>query len=104
SGRIRRSYIGVAGQSIPLHRRLVRIHDLEAGNGVLVVSVEHGSPAEKSGLRDGDIVVALDGHSTAGVDDLHRLLTEERIGRPCALTCLRYGDRRTVQITPEDAK
>ncbi len=60
-GRIRRSYIGVEAQSTPLHRRLVRFYDLPKESGVVVVSVEEGSPAQRTGLREGDVIVSLDG-------------------------------------------
>src|SRR5712692_2008460 len=59
-GRIKRGYIGVAGQNVPLPRRLVRFHDLPVEAGVLVVSVEHNSPAERAGLVEGDIIVGFD--------------------------------------------
>src|SRR5207248_4234295 len=80
-GRITRSYIGVSGQSVPIHRRVVRFYDLAVESGVLVVGVEKGSPAESSGLRDGDDIVAFGDKPVANVDHLHRILTEEQVGR-----------------------
>ena len=77
-GRIRRSYLGVAGRTCPLHRRVVRFHDLPIESAVFVVSVEPDSPGERAGLRDGDLIVGFDGKPIAGIDDLHRLLTEEQ--------------------------
>src|SRR5213080_3129603 len=59
-GKIRRSYVGVAGQNVPIHRRVVRFYNLPLETGVLVVSVEKNSPAEKTGLREGDVIVALE--------------------------------------------
>src|SRR5712691_233972 len=88
-GRIRRSYIGVAAQTVPMHRRVVRFYDLAKESGALVLSVEENSPAKRAGLRDGDVIVALEGHPVAGVDDLHRVLTDVRVGVSCALTVLR---------------
>ena len=79
-GRIRRSYIGVEAQTTPLHRRLVRFYNLPQETGVVVISVTAGSPGQKAGLREGDVIVALDGKPVAGVDDLHRLLTDARVG------------------------
>jgi S1-C subfamily serine protease len=79
-GRIRRSYIGVSAQTVPVHRRVVRFYDLAKESGALVLSVEENSPAKRAGLRDGDIIVALEGHPIAGVDDLHRVLTDVRVG------------------------
>src|SRR3989449_10698955 len=78
-GKIRRGYLGVAGQNVKLHRRLVRRHGLATESGILVVSVEEGSSAHRAGLEQGDVIVALDGHPTQGIDELHRLLTFDRI-------------------------
>jgi S1-C subfamily serine protease len=103
-GRIRRSYLGVAGQRVPLPRRLVLHHRLSAASGVRVMSVEPGSPAEAAGLRTHDIIVAFDGQPVAGVDDLHRLLTEDRIGVPAVVTTVSGADRRDVTVTPRDLK
>ncbi len=103
-GRIRRSYIGVGGQNVPLHRRMVRAHNLAVTSGILIVSVEAGSPAEKAGLADGDVIVALDDQPVSGIDDLHRLLTEERVGVSSRLTIIRRGEKTTVQVMPEESK
>src|SRR6202012_1506297 len=73
-GRIRRSYVGISGQTGPIHRRVGRFYDLPRESGALVLSIEEGSPAKRAGLREGDIIVALAGHPVAGIDDLHRLL------------------------------
>jgi S1-C subfamily serine protease len=102
NGRIRRSHIGVAGQDVQLHRRQVRIHGLDAASGVLVLGIEEGSPAAEAGLREGDVIVALDGAAAAGIDDLHRLLTEERIGRPTRIAVLRQGEKRTFDVVPRE--
>src|SRR4029079_8303513 len=84
-GKVSRSYIGLAGQNVPLPRRIVRYYDLAVDSGIFVVSFEANSPARKSGLREGDIIIGFDDHPTAGIDDLHKLLTEERIGRQSSL-------------------
>jgi S1-C subfamily serine protease len=99
-GRITRSYIGVGGQSVSLHRRLVRFYNLEIESGVLVASVEKGSPAEKAGLRDGDLIVGYGDRSVSSVDDLHRILTEEEIGSASAITILRGTERLVRTIVP----
>jgi S1-C subfamily serine protease len=103
-GRIRRSYIGVSAQTVPVHRRVVRFYDLAEGVRALVLSVEENSPAKRAGLRDGDIIVALDGQ--AG----------RRCGRsaPRAHRCprsrkqfahvLRRTDKLELKIVPEEAK
>ena len=103
-GRIRRSFIGVSAQTVPVHRRVVRFYDLPKETGALVLSVEDGSPAKRGGLREGDIVVALEGQPVAGVDDLHRLLTEVRVGVSCVLTVLRYTEKLELRVVPEEAR
>lgn len=102
-GRIRRSYIGVVAQTVPLPRRLVRFHELRVESAIAVVSVESGSPAEKAGLRQSDLVVAMDGKQIAGVDDLHRLLTEARVGAAVRLTVVRGPQKLDLEIVPEEA-
>jgi S1-C subfamily serine protease len=103
-GRIRRSYIGVSAQTVPLHRRVVRFYDLPNETGAMVLSVEENSPAKRAGLREGDIIAALEGQPVAGVDDLHRLLTDVRVGVGGGLTVLRYTDKLDLRIVPEEAK
>ncbi|HTZ97806.1 MAG TPA: trypsin-like peptidase domain-containing protein [Terriglobales bacterium] len=103
-GKIRRSYIGVEAQTMPLHRRLVRFYDLPKETGVVVMSVESGSPAQRTGLREGDVIVALDGTPVAGVDDLHRLLTDAKVGASSALTILRWTEKLELNVVPEEAR
>lgn len=103
-GRITRSYIGVAGQSVPLHRRVVRFYDLAKEGGVLVAGVEKASPAEAAGLHEGDVILAFDGIDVASVDDLHRVLSEEQIGRTSELVVLRGTEKLGVAITPAPAR
>jgi S1-C subfamily serine protease len=102
-GRIRRSYIGVSAQTVPIHRRLVRYYDLPKETGVVVLSTESGSPAQRTGLREGDVIVALDGQPVAGVDDLHRLLSEVKAGTKQDLGVIRGTERLAFQIVPEEA-
>jgi S1-C subfamily serine protease len=103
-GRIRRSYIGVSAQTVPVHRRVVRFYDLAKESGALVLSIEENSPAKRAGLRDGDIIVSLEAHAVAGVDDLHRVLTDVRVGLSCSLTVLRRTEKLELKIVPEEAK
>jgi S1-C subfamily serine protease len=103
-GRIRRSYIGVSAQTVPIHRRVVRFYDLARETGVVVVGIEEKSPARSAGLHEGDVIVALDDKPVAGVDDLHRLLTDAQVGARCGMTIIRHTDRLILRIFPEEAK
>ena len=103
-GRIRRSYVGISGQTVAVHRRVVRFYDLPKETGALVLSVEDNSPAKRAGLRSGDIIVALEGQPVAGVDDLHRLLTEVRVGVRCSVTVIRWTEKLELKVLPEEAK
>ena len=102
-GRIRRSYVGVAGQNTPIARQIVRFYNLPASSGILVVTIEPDSPAARSTLREGDIIVALDGHDVSGIDQLHRLLTEERIGKTTTLTVIRQTQKLEIDVTPAES-
>ncbi|MDQ3821049.1 MAG: trypsin-like peptidase domain-containing protein, partial [Acidobacteriota bacterium] len=101
-GRIRRSYIGVAGQNVPLPRRIVRYYNLEVENGILVVNVDDGSPARQCGLREGDIIIGFADRPVAGIDELHRLLTEERVGLRSPLEVIRRTERLVLNIVPKE--
>jgi len=101
-GRIRRGYIGVAGQTSPLHRRVARFYHLANESGAMVVSVEKGSPAEQSRIRPDDVIVAFNDEPIASVHDLHKKLVGDRIGTPCKLTVLRGAEQLTIYVTPAE--
>jgi S1-C subfamily serine protease len=101
-GRVRRSWIGVVGQSIRLSRRRVQLSHLHAEGAVLVTEVAHGSPAERAGLEPRDIIVRIGDTPVVGVDDLQRLLTDELIGLRIELVVLRDGTLRTLAMTPAE--
>ncbi len=106
-GRISRSYIGFAGQNVPIPRRIVRFYQLPVESGVLVVSFENNtktSPAKDAGLLPGDLIVGFDGHPIGGIDDLHKLLTDERIGRKIPTTVIRGTQKLTLEVTPRESK
>ena len=102
-GKIRRSYIGLGGQTVPLHRRFVRFFKLPVESGVLVVSVEEHSPAQRAGLSEGDIIVGFDGHPVAGIDDLHRNLTGDRVGVQVKITVLRKAEKLEIDVVPKES-
>jgi S1-C subfamily serine protease len=103
-GKVRRSSIGVAGQNVPLHRRIVRFYDLPAESGVMVVSVLPDSPAIRAGLRVGDIIVGFGGTVVSGIDDLHKLLTQEKVGVSFPIAIIRGTEKVMVFVVPEEVK
>src|SRR5882672_9373873 len=100
-GRIRRGFLGVAGQDVPLPRRFVRAHDLAVPSGILVLSVEPHSPAQRAGVCPGDVLVGYAGRTVGGIDDLHRLLVEEQVGTAAPLLVIRGGEVLTLAIVAE---
>lgn len=99
-GKITRAYVGVAGQNVPIHTRLVRFYKLPEKTAILVVGVEPGSPAAAAGVQDGDLIVGLGDQPVASVDQLHRLLTDQVIGVDTKLTVLRRYERFELPIRP----
>jgi S1-C subfamily serine protease len=100
-GRVRRSYIGVQAQTAALNRSIARHYELTASTGALVLAAEPGSPAQKAGLQEGDVITSLAGEPVEGVDVLHRLLGEDRIGIATRLIVLRGSKRLEISLTPE---
>ncbi len=98
-GHVRRARIGVGGQNIALPRLAVRAHRLIQPSGVLITTIEQGSPAARAGLQPGDIIVAFGGQPVHGIDDLHRLLTGERIGTATTVAAVRKAERLELPIT-----
>jgi S1-C subfamily serine protease len=100
-GVVRRSYIGVQAQTASLNRAIAHHYDLKIATGALVIAAEPQSPAGKAGLREGDLIVAVESEPVEGVDVLHRLLNEERIGQATRFTVLRGSQKLDVQVIPE---
>jgi len=103
-GRVSRSYVGLAGQNVPLPRRIVPYYNLAVDTGIFVVSFETNSPAKKAGVLEGDIIVGFDDHPIAGIDDLHKLLTEDRIGRKSVLIVIRRTEKLSITVVPEESQ
>ncbi|MCI0532463.1 MAG: trypsin-like peptidase domain-containing protein, partial [candidate division Zixibacteria bacterium] len=103
-GRIKRSYLGITGQTVPLLRKFIRFYNLQKETGILVVAIEPASPAEKSGLLEGDILVGFDHKVISGIDDLHRLLTHERVGIKSTLAVIRGTHKLELPVVPTENK
>ena len=101
-GRIRRSWVGVAGQSAPIHPRVVRYHRLPVSEGVLVVGVEPASPAVQAGLREGDVIIAFKNQPVASIDQLQRCLGATEIGVTSPITVIRRTEKLELPVTPEE--
>ena len=93
----------MAGEKVPVPRLLARTHAIIASSGIRVAGVEASSPGSAAGIRTGDIIVSYDDQATAGVDELHRLLDEDRIGVPAQLTVLRSTELRRLVVVPREA-
>jgi S1-C subfamily serine protease len=103
-GRVRRSYVGIAGQAVPLLTRVVRHFGLRTETAVFVVAVEPGSPAQRAGLKEGDLIVGFGELPVRGIDDLLRLLTEDRVGTPVPVTAIRGTERLQLAVTPSESR
>ncbi len=103
SGRVRRSYIGFAGMTVPLGRRTVRYHRLSIESAIRVASVEPRSPAARAGLREGDLIVAFGEAAIGDIDALQRLLTEDRVGVRSTLTVVRGVEKVEIEVLPGEA-
>ncbi len=103
-GKIRRSYLGITGQTVPLLRRAIRFFNLQKETGILVVSIEPYSPAFKAGLEEGDVIVGYANQVISGIDDLHRLLTNEQVGIKSQLTIIRGSQKMDLEVIPVEYK
>ena len=99
-GRIHRGYIGVAGQNAPVHRAIVRSYRLPVATGIFVISVEQSSPAQRGGLREGDMIVGLGDRPTPDIDALHRLLTDYQASDRLSLTIVRGTEKLVLPVEP----
>jgi S1-C subfamily serine protease len=102
-GRIVRGYIGVAGQNVELQRRVARFHNLAAQSGVMVAAVEPQSPAERAGLRNGDVIVAFAGKPIGGIDDLQRALSDDCVGIRSEMNLIRATEKLAIDITATES-
>ena len=103
-GHIRRGYLGLGGQNVPVLRRVTRFYQLPAENGILVISVEPGSPADRAGVIAGDIIVTYNGRHVSNVDDLHKLLISDGIGVEATLSVLRGQEKIDLKVVPSESR
>jgi S1-C subfamily serine protease len=101
-GKIRRSYLGLAGQTVPLHPRITRFHRLNQESGVLIAGVEQGGPVDLSGLSEGDIIISFKNSAVSSIDDLHRVLVGGEIGQRSVLTVIRGTEMLDFLVTPRE--
>jgi S1-C subfamily serine protease len=99
-GKIRRSFIGLAGQNVPIPRQFVRYYNLPNDNGILVISMDNESPAKLAGLQEGDTIINFGGEKVEGIDELHRLLSDEKVGIKQTITVIRRTEKLELEITP----
>jgi S1-C subfamily serine protease len=102
-GRVRRGWLGIAGQNRPLERTRARALGVAQRTAVEIVSVEAGGPAAEAGLAEGDLIIACDGEPTETVDDLHRRLNRWPIEGRLRLGVVRDGALRELEAAPREA-
>jgi S1-C subfamily serine protease len=102
-GKVRRSFIGIGGQNIDLPRNAVRYFNHPSDKAVLIVGIEPGGPAQKAGLRERDILAELDGQTVETMDDLHRLLNDEKVGVECGFSVFRKSEKLNIKMTPVES-
>jgi S1-C subfamily serine protease len=100
-GKITRSYIGIGGQNVPLHRKVVRFFQLPVETGVMAHEIDPAGPAALAGVREGDVIVRFGNTDTPTIDHLHRLMTEQTIGVGTEMIVIRRTERLTLNVTPK---
>jgi S1-C subfamily serine protease len=101
-GRVRRAWLGVAGENTPLSRRVVRHFGLDSSAALRVTAVEPDSPAAAAIVEAGDLIIALDGRPVSGFDDMHRLLSHDRVGKVLEMIVIRRAQRLTLNVVPRE--
>jgi S1-C subfamily serine protease len=104
TGRVRRSVIGISGQTVPLGRRLARYHRLDQSSAVRVSAVAPGGPAARAGIHEGDVLVAFGGRPVLGIDDLQRYLGGDAVGAAVEVSVVRGPERVGITVVPAEAE
>lgn len=103
-GKVRRGFIGIAGQVVKLHANLIAQMNLSGKSGVLIQQVEPNGPAEKSGIQIGDVIVGFNEKTIHSIDDLHRYLDESSIGQTIDLLLVRRNQQERIQVVPVELR
>lgn len=103
-GKVKRAWLGIAGQLVNLTERMIAVNKLERKTGVYVFEIEPDAPPYNNEIRTGDIIVEFNNHSVASVDDLHKLLNEKTIGQRIRLGVLRSGRKTMITAIPDELK
>ncbi len=101
-GKIKRSFIGIAGQDVQIHRRIVRFFNLPVDKSIMVISIERESPAFNARIQEGDRIIEFNGKPVSGIDDLHKMLTETQVGVKADLKILRGTEIQSLEIVPQE--
>ncbi|TGM17106.1 PDZ domain-containing protein [Leptospira selangorensis] len=104
NGAVKRGYLGIAGQNQKIPTFTKTLNKLGSDSGILVLSLEPGSPADRAGIRNGDLIINLDDKEIHTIDDLHKILDETSIGRKLGIRLLRDGSIRSFFIEPGELK
>lgn len=102
-GHVRRGFLGITAQKQPLNRRLVRFYHLQNNFGVEVVKSDPDGPAGRAGIREGDVIVSINGQKTESVDDIHRILSEWPEGNSLSLVIIRGQEQVDINVTPAES-
>lgn len=101
-GKVRRGFLGIAGQQTRLHPRLLKRYQLTRPTGILIQNVEADSPAYNAELKKGDLLMRFNEEEIGSIDALHRLLGESTIGKVIRLKVLRNGEEVIANVVPAE--
>jgi S1-C subfamily serine protease len=91
-GLVRRGWLGIAAQNLNLNRRIMRFHNIENTGAVLIIGIEPNSPAQRTGLREGDAIISINGHAVNSVDDVQRTLLDAKPEQPAKIVAIRHSE------------
>ena len=101
-GKVRRGYIGIAGQVIRMNQNLKKYHQLEKDSGILIQQIEADGPSYNAELRQGDVIIGFQGQALGSIDELHKLLDESSIGKTIELQVLRNRRKKRIKVIPAE--